>query len=82
MDFFKEDARVAELQLEKELRAIDGRLQALHEQKRRIIDIYATRDLSRDAYAEKNRELDGLIEALRARGKELADRIAAKNRND
>jgi site-specific DNA recombinase len=73
MDFFREDARAAELRLEKELKAIGGRLEALHEQKRRIIDIYASGDLSRDGYVEKNRELDGMIETLNARSKELAD---------
>jgi hypothetical protein len=46
------------------------------EPKRRIIDIHASRDLSRDAYTEKNRELDGLIETLRVKGKELADNAA------
>jgi site-specific DNA recombinase len=39
MDFFKEDARAAELRLERELKAIDGRLEALHEKKRRIMRI-------------------------------------------
>jgi site-specific DNA recombinase len=73
MDFFREDARAAELRLEKEVKAINGRLEALHEQKRRIIDIYASGDLSRDGYVEKNRELDGMIETLNARSKELAD---------
>ena len=76
MDFFREDGREAELRLEKELKAIDGRLEAAHEQKRRVIDIYASGDLSRDGYVEKNRELDGLIETLRARSKELADSTA------
>jgi site-specific DNA recombinase len=73
MDFFREDARAAELRLEKEVKAINGRLEALHEQERRIIDIYASGDLSRDGYVEKNRELDGMIETLNARSKELAD---------
>jgi site-specific DNA recombinase len=76
MDYFRQDARAAEVRLEKEMKAIDGRLEAAHEQKRRVIDIYASNDLSRDAYVEKNRELDGLIETLRARRKELADSAA------
>jgi hypothetical protein len=73
MDFFREDAGAAELRLNKEIKAINGRLEAFQEQKRRIIDIYATGDLSRDGYVEKNRELDGMIETLNARNKELAD---------
>jgi hypothetical protein len=51
-----EKATPAGLRLEKEIKAINGRLEALHEQKRRIIDIYASGDLSRDGYVEKNRE--------------------------
>jgi hypothetical protein len=73
MDFFREDARAAELRLEKEVKAVNGRLEALHEQKRRIIDLYASGDLSRDGYVAKNLELDGMIETLNARSKELAD---------
>jgi DNA invertase Pin-like site-specific DNA recombinase len=73
MDFFREDAHAAELRLKREVKAIGGRLEALHEQKRRIIDIYASGDLSRDGYVDKNRELDGMIETLNARNKELAD---------
>ncbi len=76
MDFFREDARAAELRLENELKAISGRLEALHEQKRRIIDLYASGDLSRDGYVAKNRELDGMIETLNARNEELADNTA------
>jgi hypothetical protein len=76
MDFFREDAGAAELRLEKELKAIAGPLEALQEQKRRIIDLYASGDLSRDGYVAKNRELDGMIETLNARNDELADNTA------
>ena len=58
--------------IEKELKSIAESLASLHEKKRRIIDVYASGDLSRDAYVEKNREYDGVIEALRDRSKELA----------
>ena len=64
MEHFREDTRVAELRLEREVKAVDGRLQAVHEQKRRVIDIYASGDLSRDGYVQKNRELDGMVETL------------------
>jgi hypothetical protein len=42
---------------------------------RSIIDIYASGGLSRDAYVEKNRELDGMTETLRARAKELSQSL-------
>jgi hypothetical protein len=59
-----------------ELRAVHGRREALQAQKRRVIDIYATGDLSRDGYVEKNRELDGIAETLDARRRELEDHAA------
>jgi hypothetical protein len=46
----------------------------LREQKRRIIDVYASGDLSRETYVEKNRELDAEVEVLRDRLKELLTR--------
>jgi site-specific DNA recombinase len=76
MDYFKEDARDAGERIEKELRAIDGRLADLEAKKQRIIDIYLSGDLSRDGYAAKNRELDGIIEALRERATELSGSTA------
>ena len=76
MEHFREDTRAAELRFEKDLKAVEGRLQAVHEQKRRVIDIYASGDLSRDGYVQKNRELDGLLETLTARGRELEDGAA------
>ncbi len=41
-----------------------------------IIDVYASGDLSRDAYVEKSREYDTAIETLRERSKELTVRPA------
>ena len=76
MEHFREDTRTAELRLEGELKAVEGRLQALHEQKRRVIDIYASGDLSRDGYVQKNRELDGMLETLTARNRGLEDGAA------
>src|SRR5262245_17195451 len=56
--------KLRKLRLESELKAISGRLAALQEQKRRIIDLYASGDLSRDGDVAKNRKLDGLIKTL------------------
>jgi hypothetical protein len=74
--YFRDDRQATELRLQTELKAVEGRLAALQEQKRRVIDIYASGDLSRDGYIEKNRELDAMMETLRAKGKELADNAA------
>jgi hypothetical protein len=79
MDYFKEDARDAGERIEKELRAIDGRLADLEVKKQRIIDIYLSGDLSRDGYTAKNRELDGITEALRERATELSGSTSLLN---
>ena len=71
VDFYKEDARKAETRIEKELRSIDEELRTVEQQKRRIVDVYASGDLSRDAYVRKNRELDVIVESLRTRSKKL-----------
>jgi hypothetical protein len=82
VNFFKEDARAVEQRAQQELRAIDGQRAALEEKKRRIIDIYASGDLSRDAYVEKSREFDGLMETLRRRGKELGESTALLHKSE
>ena len=71
MDYFKEDHREAGERIEKELRAIDGRLADLEVKKQRVLDVYVSSDISRDGYVAKNRELDGIMEALRERATEL-----------
>jgi hypothetical protein len=76
VDYFRQDAGAAERRIENELRAVHGRLEALEAQKRRVIDVYASGDLSREGYVEKNRQLDGLREALDAKRRELEDHAA------
>jgi len=36
-----------------------------------VLDVYVSGDISRDGYVAKNRELDGIMEALRERATEL-----------
>jgi len=71
MDYFKADDAQAQLHAQEQTRSIESRLAALREQKRRIIDVYASGDLSRETYVEKNREADAEMEVLRDRSKEL-----------
>ena len=79
LDYFKEDASEAQARAEEEQRSVENRLAALREQKRRIIDVYASGDLLRETYVEKNRELDAEMEVLRERSKEL---LVARMRYD
>jgi site-specific DNA recombinase len=71
MDYFKEDAAQVQSRAEEEVRSVESCIAALREQKRRVIDVYASGDLSRETYVEKNRELDAEMEVLRDRSKEL-----------
>jgi hypothetical protein len=71
MTYFKEDGVQALVRAQEEMQSIENRLAALREQKRRIVDVYASGDLSRETYVEKNRKLDAEMEVLRERSKEL-----------
>jgi site-specific DNA recombinase len=71
MDYFKEDRVQVQSRAEEEMRSVESRLAALREQKRRVIDVYASGDLSRETYVEENRDLDAETEVLRDRSKEL-----------
>ena len=58
MDFFKDDAQVAGRRVKRRLKAIELRLGTLDDEKRRILDIYASGDLSREAYVAKSLRYD------------------------
>jgi hypothetical protein len=58
VDFITQDVHKAERRIGKELKSIQDRIEGLNERKRRVIEIYASGDLTRDAYVEKNREYD------------------------
>jgi hypothetical protein len=77
VDFYKEDARKAETRIEQELRSIDDQLRTVEQQKHRFVDVYASGDLSRDAYVRKNRELNAIVESLRTRSKDLEGSAAS-----
>jgi hypothetical protein len=79
LDYFKEDGSEAQARAEEEQRSVENRLAALREQKRWIIDVYASGDPSREIYVGKNRELDAEMEVLRERSKGL---LAARMRHD
>jgi hypothetical protein len=56
------------------------RLADLEEKKQRVLDVYVSGDISRDGYVAKNRELDGIMEALRERATELSGSTALLNK--
>ena len=75
MDFFKEKTKAAHLRLEKELKAIEDAMQSLAEKKKRIIDVYASGDLSRDSYVKKSIDYDNEILKLKKKRSDILKRI-------
>jgi hypothetical protein len=75
MDFFKETTRAAHLKLTQDLRAIDRHMQDADEAKHRIVDVYASGDLERDAYVERSLAYDQELNALRRQRSELIKKI-------
>ena len=75
MDFFKDDAQVAKRRLERRLKAIERRIQKVREEKTRIIDIYASGDLSRDAYVAKSLHYDTEMTELTDKQNDLVQRM-------
>jgi site-specific DNA recombinase len=65
IDFFKEKTQTAQLRLEKELGAIEVKITKLGEKKKRVIEVYASGDLARDAYVKKMLEYDNEINKLK-----------------
>ena len=62
--------------LKDSIATINTELEALRDQKRRVIDLYATGDIARDLYIEKSRALDALSAPLESQRRELTDREA------
>jgi site-specific DNA recombinase len=75
MDLFKDKIKTAQLRLEQELKRIEGRIQALGEQKKRIIEVYALGDLSKDDYTRKSLGYDNDILKLKQRRSDVLKRI-------
>jgi hypothetical protein len=74
MDVFHDAAEAQALK--DSIAIINTELEALRDQKRRVIDLYATGDIARDLYIEKSRGLDALSEPLETQRRELTDRQA------
>jgi Recombinase zinc beta ribbon domain len=75
MDLFKDDSQVMGRRLERRLKAIELRLRALDDEKRRILDIYASGDLSREAYVAKSRHYDTEMTKLTGEQNDLVQRM-------
>jgi site-specific DNA recombinase len=75
MDFFKEKGRKAQLKLEGRLKKIEHEIMEFETRKRRIIDVYASCNLTKTAYIKKCLEYDNEINELKRQRSGLIGRI-------
>jgi site-specific DNA recombinase len=71
MPFFADNNRVAERRRARKLGQLSAQLLDVEERKRRIIEVYASGDLSKDAYIARNRAYDAEAIELRRQKAEL-----------
>lgn len=75
MDFFKKRRSINLLRMEKQLKGIEENLRSVSHQKKRIVDLYASGNLSQEEYVKKNREYDSGSEELTFKRSDLLRRI-------
>jgi hypothetical protein len=75
MGLFAQKEGTVERLIERQIEEIDSRLRAIDREKKRIVDIYASGDLSREPYVRKNLAYDTEAAELRMRVAQLHDRI-------
>ncbi len=75
MGFFKEENQTVQLKLESQLKEMDQKIIQFGNEKRRIVDLYASGDLERDPYVEKSLGYDNEINKLKMERKELIKQI-------
>jgi site-specific DNA recombinase len=75
MDLFAQEARTSKRRIERQIEDINSRLRTIEREKKRIVDIYASGDLSREAYVRKNLASDAETVELRMQAARLHDRI-------
>jgi site-specific DNA recombinase len=75
MDFFKDESQVMGRRLERRLKVIELQLRTLDDEKRRILDIYASGDLSREAYVAKSLRYDTEMTELTDEQNDLVQRM-------
>lgn len=61
------DARVSHFNLERRLKAMELRIEELGEQKKQLLDLYASGKITRTEYAERCRKRDDMIRKIKAR---------------
>ncbi len=72
MDFFNKKQRADQLRLEGQLKKIDEKIHAIGEQKKRMVDEYASGDISQEDYIERNITHDRTINKLGTKKKRFS----------
>ena len=75
MDFFKEKGRRAQIKLEKDLKKLEEKIRDLQQERKRIIDIYASGNLSRPEYIKRCLNYDRETLAVMAKRANLLERV-------
>jgi site-specific DNA recombinase len=75
MEFFRRKVKASQVSMEKKLVNIDRNLATLEQKYKRLLDLYASGDLKREMYIQKNSELDSESNLLRANKIELLQQI-------
>jgi site-specific DNA recombinase len=82
MPFFAEDHRTASRRRDRKLGRISAQLLDVEDRKRRIIEVYASGDLSKDAYIARNRAYDAEAVELTSQKEALLQNIPLPNQRD
>jgi hypothetical protein len=82
MDFFKDTARPDHRHIKGQLTRVESRTAAVEAEKKRLIDLYATGELSEEAYVNGNVALDGELHGLRLKRAEVVPLLHSANAVD
>ena len=82
MDFFKSKGRNAQIKMEQKLKNLEQKIQDLTEEKKRIIDIYASGDIAKEEYIRRNLGYDNEINMMKIERVEMIKRIPLLNKTE
>lgn len=75
MDILKHKTKIAHVRLEQQLQDIEQNIQKLHDDKKRLLDVYISKDLSKEQYAEKSMDIDNEINRLKGTREDVSKQI-------
>jgi len=82
MDFLKSKGRNAQIKMEQKLKNLEQKIQDLTEEKKRIIDIYASGDIAKEEYIRRNLGYDNEINMMKIERVEMIKRIPLLNKTE